>query len=436
MKFNLLHQFPKRRIALLAASLLLFLSSQLASALNAPDPTALRSMLQPFEADVHNWQQMATTILVLNVTVGVLGVIVGALQTSQRKLSKFTTAFLGVAISVITVITNLSFDVDRRTLHTRVIQGRELLAECQLMLQRIPEDASNQDAWLGEFGARLQKLAELGGEPEKKAALVDIELIPPVYAQSSKAAAPTWVDHPPSDSSNFYYLGSASDPSLAQAKSLAEKDANRRASAYLSQQLETAQQAGSNLPSATEYVLKSAAQQDSYFTYDPALHTYRYYVLMRVRRDVAENDLKLYSFKGGVSLSPNWSQAVQQAGSSNQYPPAIPPASRHYKVEQGHFVRLDLMGNVGLYVGDVHRAKPSRVVVFSFPEGKPPDSHRRVNDEGVAQQLAGLTVLADRNIRQGDAFAVSAGGARYRLAFNLVWKGLGKDSAEVTVEAE
>ncbi len=279
------------------------------------EATQLRAMLGEQTKQINSWERTATTILVLNVVVGVLGIVAGGLQKSQNNWCRIATVGVGLSIGAITVINNTAFEVDRHTLHNRAIQGREVLTEIDLMISRgIPEDPERREAWYHDFQTKLHDLLELEKENGPKASLT-LDVLPVAFAQPPQKIPP-WISKPPEDRSNLYFLGEGNGPSVAKAKEISREDAKDRAARYFSTRFQNAlrgRQTSIDLSALSKYLVNSAEEAKTHARYDSTRHSYHYYTLLRLHKDVAATDLKLFGLQQ-KSVVPQEFYSVVQNG--------------------------------------------------------------------------------------------------------------------------
>src|SRR5438876_8273088 len=79
----------------------------------------MEHILQQQSARIDGWEKTAGFLVGLTVFVGVLGIAAGLLQTGQASWCKRATVVVGATISVITVVNNIVFPNDYRTLRNR-----------------------------------------------------------------------------------------------------------------------------------------------------------------------------------------------------------------------------------------------------------------------------------------------------------------------------
>lgn len=72
------------------------------------------------------WNTNANILLIISITIGAVGVIIGALQKMEFKANKTLVIFLGALVSILTIIQSTAFDADRKTFKKYAIEGKVL----------------------------------------------------------------------------------------------------------------------------------------------------------------------------------------------------------------------------------------------------------------------------------------------------------------------
>lgn len=277
----------------------------------------IESILDDHVRTVQEWEAKARTLIVLTITVGMLGVVSGALQFPGSVWCKYLTTAMGLTISLITVFNNTYYEVDHRTFRSRAAEARKFIDEVRLLLVQEPPATSNEDrkAWMNEITRRFQLLSDLEAKvPMKQASR---GMLPAAYAQTSgNGAAPPWVTRLPTDEKNLYFLGTGESTSLASAKEYSRADAVERAADYLSHLLGKAidpKKVTLDLEALGRDVAKVGEMVDTHFIYDAQAKSYRYYTLLRISRSVAQVDVSLQTSREGVSIPEALSGAIRNA---------------------------------------------------------------------------------------------------------------------------
>src|SRR5438477_5922091 len=87
-------------------------------------------------AKVEGWDRTVGFTIGLTVLVGVLGIVAGLLQKGQGQAYKVATAVVGATISIITIVNNAVFTDDYRMLRHRVNEGRSIIDQIDLILDK------------------------------------------------------------------------------------------------------------------------------------------------------------------------------------------------------------------------------------------------------------------------------------------------------------
>ena len=267
---------------------LLFIASLVAHAQSSGALSGLDRTLQSCQRQVLSWQHQATTELVLAVIIAVLGGLVSLLQKSDQQLAKRITIGLGIAIMVLTAVNSRVFLADDRTLRRAAFDGNAVINELFIMsddMKNSPPADENHAALKSEY---LKKLAEFhaigeklnGTAPSKQIVARSFSIIPRVYA-SSESPVPVWVKQPPPNGSTIFFVGKASDSSLAKAQQASHDAAVSRAVQVLRSKAPNASE-----PDFRALIEKSSLQQDSAFIFDKRTGAYTYYTLLRLSSDV------------------------------------------------------------------------------------------------------------------------------------------------------
>lgn len=394
----------------------------------------LQTLAEP-NAQISNWDRTATIMIFLNVAVGVLGLVTGLFQSSKKRWCKIGTAIAGFIISAIIVINNTVFDVDYRVLRERSREGRTIVSDLTIMINRgVPPDGDSRAAWFDEYGKKLHEFHDL--EKQHNELAVNFHLSSTVYAQSSESInqKPSWISKPPEDPTNLYFLGVGDSPSLAKARGLSQSDAVNRAVDYISSRFQSTQQnetAPVDTAALSQYLVKSAEPAGVYFDFDPNSRTYRYYTLLRIHKDFVETDLKLFALQRKASVPQQFAASVNIAQSA--YPSRSRPVILgEYKVFQRHVKKLDaLEGKVAVYVGDVHRARPARVVIFALDQNMQISEADPVGYDTLKGRLNSRAILLDRRISDNEQAQVTVNHQESIFTFNYQRQVLGDDYATV-----
>jgi hypothetical protein len=335
-----------RRVILLVAVWLVAAVYLTSTGIHAQAPAANTSSTNGFLGSIQNcehqvsiWRLEERLAMVFAVLLIVSGIVISTLHRSQGKWARLAILVLGAGSTILTAINTRVLDADYRTLERTISDGdasiRQLDALAQIM-QGVPpstkdwEDA--KDAFLKEL-AQFQVISNgLTGTTSNPRAQNSEGVLPRVYAQST---LPAWVVKPPQDSASMYFVGSAADTNLTNAKQNSLDDAYHSAVLALR----------SKAPMASDGALlalvkASAVVRDSAVAYDGGKGNYIGYTLLLLSSQVE-------SF--GVSSLPS--------GNSAQSPPTKfekagwQPADLTINPTSGLFA-LDASGGVSRLTAD------------------------------------------------------------------------------------
>jgi hypothetical protein len=247
----------------------------------------LRERLLHRQENVNRWESQATVQIALAITVGLLGLAVGALQKSDRPRARDATVAAGLIISAITVCTNIVFSADHRMLLKSVDLAKPILEDLSDMLVDLDRDESreNQLAIEADFKAKCGRIDEIalklrsGQAPDFPA----FSWTSAVYAQSKAPRQPAWVSAGQrSDEASTYFVGEARGPLLAQLKTESLDRAVEAAARWVLRS-----QGNTEEPSrqALEMVRSSGEVAATWFAFDPASRTYRYCTRLRLSNE-------------------------------------------------------------------------------------------------------------------------------------------------------
>lgn|SRR5262249_38158266 len=423
----------------LALVILSLIVPSICLAQGSDEASQLRTLLHKGEVQVEKWEKTASTIIALTVLVGVLGIVAGALQKSSSNWCKIATVIVGLCISALTLVLNTAFSADHRQLRRLAVEGREIITDLDLMISSgIPKDEESHRAWLDVFQKRLHQLLELGKESYPTSAR--LEVLPTIYAQSA-GKKPDWISKPPNDPADLYFLGIGDDPSLQKAREISRDNAVHRAFEYLSTQFQTAQQtkqASLDLSVLSQYVVRSAEEAGIYFEYSPAGRSYRYYTLLRIHKDIAEADLKLFGLQKKTAVPGGLNKVVQTAPDlAKAYSgTSFPYLMGEYRIAQRHAKVLDLAkGKTGVYVGDVHHTGPAQVLLFKADRLPGISEKQKANYSQLKQSLKPDEILLDKIVSNQERVRIGLAGQQLLFEFKYSSSAVGEDYAIIAIKS-
>lgn len=253
--------------------------------------SGIERTLQNCQRDIAGWSHEAALEITLAILIIILGGAVSLLQKSDEKWAKRATVGLGVAISIFTGVNSRIFLADDRTLRRAAFDGRSVLNELLVISDEMKDDNLTSDNRAALSASYLKKLAEFHAIGEKlngtqptatapESVATSLLSLPRVYAESS-STAPSWVRNPPSNDVSYFFVGKASDPSLAKAQKASLDDALSNAVQALRSKAPSASDAG-----LLSVIKGSSLVQDTSFSYQKKSATYTCYTLLRLSRDI------------------------------------------------------------------------------------------------------------------------------------------------------
>jgi hypothetical protein len=247
-------------------------------------------------AQIRRWQTSANIQVTIIVAVVVFGALISSLHSSANPWAKRVVLVLGVATSVATGISssNAVFTADYRALRLAIADANRVVTRLD-GIAATPNVASmsadefavlkqQMDAQLDQFDKIAAKVEPGGGDTSQNAgsSSTGLLVLPAVEAQSN--AAPDWVGKAGtalSDGRNLSFVGTGADASLtmAQAASLANAQGQLLAAFEVGAPYVT-----TNARKAL--IQSSAVVTDSYFRLDNSSHTYTFFTLLTISRNL------------------------------------------------------------------------------------------------------------------------------------------------------
>ncbi len=258
----------------------------------APATTVTSDLDRPIRAcenQVASWRHEAYLEIALVVAVIIFGATISAVQKSKGKWATRSTVVLGVLTAILTAVNSRVFSADDRTLRRAAFEGDSVIGQLWVAADSMKQASSQQDreTFKAEYLKKLLEFQSIGeklnGTSQTQGGTEvasEFDIVPSVYAQS-KAQIPTWVGNPPSDNTSLYFVGKASDPSIANAKQSSFEDAAHSGAVELRRQAPSKSELA-----LFELVKTSAVVVDSAFTRDAKSGSYTYFTLLRISREV------------------------------------------------------------------------------------------------------------------------------------------------------
>lgn len=280
---------------------------------------------------VSHWQSQASQQIAFSLTIGLLGLVVGALQGSTKGWAKGLTVAGGLAVSAITLLTNKVYLADYRTMQRSVDQATPILEDLSEILATFDpsQTLQNQLAVEAEFKSKCGKIDQIGqkllgvepsqspgaGTPQS-AAWLSIPVVhassPPPESREPLLREPGWVRAgQQSDKVSVYFVGEATDASLASAKTASQENAIVAAARWLTG-TQAAQNTTQPSPQLRELLKNVAEVADTWFTYDPVAKAYHYYSRVRISNELKGLGLRNITITGSYKgAGPGWDRGMQ-----------------------------------------------------------------------------------------------------------------------------
>jgi|HubBroStandDraft_1064217.scaffolds.fasta_scaffold03750_2 hypothetical protein len=253
---------------------------------NHSDASDLERPIHNCERQVASWRRVEIVEIVFLVVTFSLGGVIAALQKLKNDAAKNATIVLGVITAMLTGVNGTLFPADVKTLRRAVFDGDAVINQMWIKVQAAenpqssPEDrktaTDDYAKTLNQFQAVGDSLT--GTSPPTATNVVAFpRMLPVVYAQS-QGSLPAWAKQPPTGTETaLYFVGKASDQSLAVAKQNSADAALYKAAVAL---LPAAPNASRK--ALLDLIKSSGVTQDSAFAYDSKSKSYDYYTLLRL----------------------------------------------------------------------------------------------------------------------------------------------------------
>lgn len=258
---------------------------------------------------IQSWENKALYAELIAVAIVILGLITGALQKIETSWTKGVTATCGLLIGCLTVVGNMVFDHDHRQFRSMAHDAQTLVDEIKLIRSLYASaNPDNQRSMLEDVAVKNRRILQLE-QTQKSERQAGLSLIPVAFA----GGQPRWVTHVPSDKDNYYFVGVSDNRSYESAKQASKENALEEATSFFVSLFgKSPQQIQVDNESLSGYLVKSAQVRETHFEYDTRSTTYRYYTLVRVNKQIANTDLRLFSVGKNTSVPTGYSQTLKQ----------------------------------------------------------------------------------------------------------------------------
>jgi hypothetical protein len=243
------------------------------------------------ERQVAAWQRAEFVEIVFLVVTSALGVFIAALQKFTNNAARNATIVLGVVSAILTGVNGTVFPADVKTLRRAVFDGNAVIDQLWIKVHAAENQKTdeNQKIATDDYVKTLNQFQAVGdtltgASPPTAPGMVTFPRILPVVLAQSPDSLPAWARQAPTNTATaLYFVGKASDPSLAVAKRNSADAALYKVAVVL---IATAPNVSR---SALLDLIKSAAvTQDSAFTYDTKTKGYVYYTLLHLAPSIQD----------------------------------------------------------------------------------------------------------------------------------------------------
>lgn len=304
-----------RVLAGVFAGMLAFLISGYVYVLPRPDTgstEAFDEIVAELVVKIEGWRSEARLIIGLTVAVAIFGAMAAIPQKSGGDWYKRMALYAGVSVTALTLINTTVFDVGHRTLRRMVNEACCKLSEIRICcLNYTGADSSDREFIAGEIRRLVREVHEIEERRYVQVA-AGLELVPAAYAGDM----PQWITSPPEDKRNVYFVGIGDDTGLANAKAESYENAVEQAREYLAIQFGRSygdRDLTLDVEALTRYLIESAEVAGTHFTISTERRLCRYYTLLRLGKDVAGTDLKMFAVQHDVAVPKELSSAIKKA---------------------------------------------------------------------------------------------------------------------------
>lgn len=302
---------PSKALLLCAFLLFtLFPGASLSAAENPAPETALtymESIVAAREVKVASWRQDIKIEVTLAILVGLIGLAIGSLQTTEKPWVKRTTVGLGLFISALTLCTHTIFTADYPVLRRAVESSDPVLEELHqdiVLYRQVSETRGNTTEIFNSFidtQRRFNEIArdvvgeavgaEAPSQTAANASLFQGSFSSVVHAQSSQGL-PAWTGtNGSNDSSASYFVGMSDNASLDAAKSASYDNAvYNGVKAVLAAKKGVASPAA--LTQTNSLVRNAATVTNTWLTYNSGSRSYRCYTRIRLPQGLSRVPLR------------------------------------------------------------------------------------------------------------------------------------------------
>ena len=283
----------------------------------------IEKILLKHEEQINKWENSGSLLMVLTILVGTLGVTTGILQKYKFKWCKIATVFAGALISFITIVNHTVFDVDHRTLFSRAGEARKILGDIRIELTRgyNKNNSEERDEWFKKIQDKLHKISDISTKNARINYSIGLTLNQTLHAKNSPIRKPAWLSQLPKDEINLFFMGSAMSQSLKQAKDYSLQDATEAAIMYFKRLFYSKQTDASspiNIDLLSSFLANSTKIEDTYYYRNERSRMYHYFTLLRIAKNTAKMDMKIFSIKKKTHLPREMFYSMQNVKDSSE----------------------------------------------------------------------------------------------------------------------
>lgn len=257
---------------------------------------------------INRWNNNANFLLIISITIGALGVIIGVIQKMEFKANKNLVILLGAFISILIIIQSTAFDADRNSYKKYAVEGKVLNRKIQQKLLMDTTSYSLDDVSILE--EEIQILLNKFYKLEEKATLnpiaFNMNIFPAVYAQSRKSIEelPEWVNNKPENSYQLFFVSKGVHSSLQKAKEIAQAQAQDMALKYMSNQLiQKIDAPPEEIYQMADKIARSGEYEETHIYRNPNTDLFEYYLLYSLNKSQFENELANLAVKQEINYN-------------------------------------------------------------------------------------------------------------------------------------
>lgn len=273
-------------VGLLASILVPWCVLRAQTSTNNSGPSDLERPIYNCQRQVAAWQRAEIIEIACLLLASSLGLVIAYLQKVNNDTARKASSLLGLISALLVGVNSVVFPADVKTLRRAVFDGNAVIDQLWIKVHAAQNQQSSAEDRKIATDDYLKTLTQFkavgdtltGTSPATAASLETFpRMLPVVYAQS-QSSLPAWAKQRPADTGTaLYFVGKASDASLAVAKQNSGDAALYTAAVAL---IQTAPNASRS--ALLDLIKSSAVTQDSAFAYDGKTRNYDYYTLLRL----------------------------------------------------------------------------------------------------------------------------------------------------------